>query len=823
MAGNWTGNPADGDRVGLVDTQATPNPTWYFDTTGSGVINPASKVVSQMPAGGYPIVGDFDGDGHVDLGEFLNGTGMFYFQLWNATTGNYDLVRSFAVRGLVVNGIQTGNPVGNGYQLGARTIPVAADMDRDGITDVGLYVPDGTGATGTPTSQWFWLVSGDPATDTSGNRLTQLRQTGTVNVLASRAALPFSPFSPSLGGNLYAAFGNTYAEPVVGNFDPPLAATAPVPAATTTTGSQIVGDGQPGFWSSSSGTWSTGQGLDGGSLLSTTASGSKQSMAAWWFSMPAGQYDLSITYKAGSNLTKNLGLDLYDGVGNWIGQIPVNEQVAPNDFTDQGVGWKHLGSIKLTNNVFHISTWNSSGDGAIGIDAIQLRAAPVIDDGNVSGPAAAGSFSTSGVWAASTQGAFGGSRTSSSTVGSGASTATWTMPVTPGSYEVDVTWAAAGTLSAGATYTVYDGGTPLGSVTVNQQTAPADLTYEGQNWKSLGRFTITGTQLTVTLANTAGDGQVAADALRIRPADQPVATVNNGGPGSWSNAQWTTVHQGVGDALVSNTAAGSTQSQAAWWFPCRPGMYDVQVAWQPGSTYSQNAGFDVYNALTWIKQSVVNERNAPVGVTHQGVTWQSLGVFTMTSNVLHVSMWNSAADGAIRVDGVRIVPINAEMAAGVPSAAAAAPALLQADSLQPIVAAAEARWAAAGVAPALLARLEQTPIVVTDLPAGYLGLTEGNEILLSRNAAGFGWFVDSTPSANEEFTPAGGLSQFSFDENGTVPFGELKAIDPKAVDQIDLLTVVEHEMGHVLGRGDLDASIDALMSDQLGVGIRRLP
>ena len=126
-------------------------------------------------------------------------------------------------------------PVGNGYQLGARTIPVAADMDRDGITDVGLYVPDGTGGTGTPTSQWFWIVSDDPATDTNGLPLKQLRKTGTVNVLQMRASpSPFSPFVPWLGGNLYAAFGNTYAEPVVGNFDPPInpsgkLATTPAP------------------------------------------------------------------------------------------------------------------------------------------------------------------------------------------------------------------------------------------------------------------------------------------------------------------------------------------------------------------------------------------------------------------------------------------------------------------------------------------------------------------------------------------------------------------------------------------------------------------
>ena len=110
----------------------------------------------------------------------------------------------------------------------------------------------------------------------------------------------------------------------------------------------------------------------------------------------------------------------------------------------------------------------------------------------------------------------------------------------------------------------------------------------------------------------------------------------------------------------------------------------------------------------------------------------------------------------------------------------------------------------------MIERLKQTRIVVTDLPAGYLALTEGNQILLSRDATGFRWFVDPTPAVDEEFARLGAGS-------------ELNAMDPKAVDRIDLLTVVEHEMGHILGLGDLDASLDLLMSDQLGVGIRRLP
>ena len=430
-------------------------------------------------------------------------------------------------------------------------------------------------------------------------------------------------------------------------------------AATPTIASEIVGDGQPGFWSSAPTTWTTGIGLDGRSLVSSTANGSRQSMAAWWFSMPAGVYDIAITYTPGSNRTKNLGLDLYDGVGNWIGQVQVDEQEAPSDFADQGVRWKRLGSFKITSNVFHISTWNNSADGAISIDAIELRAAPIVNDSDTAGIAAAGTFSTTGNWVSDPSGAFGDCHVLGNGPAADRPTASWTMPVAPGAYEVAVTWPSSSILATNVTYTIFDGATALGSVTVNQRTAPGDFADDGIAWKSLGSYVVTGGRLRVTLSTTGHDGQVCADAMLVLPAYQPAPIVNNGGPGSWSNASWTPHAQGLyGDSLVSSTDNGSKPSQAAWSFPVRPGSYQVWATWQPGDNLSQTVGYDVYDSLSWTSQAVVNQRIAPTDVSDQGVGWKLLGTFSVASNVLHVSTWNSPADGAICADGIRIVPVG---------------------------------------------------------------------------------------------------------------------------------------------------------------------
>jgi hypothetical protein len=112
-------------------------------------------------------------------------------------------------------------------------------------------------------------------------------------------------------------------------------------------------------------------------------------------------------------------------------------------------------------------------------------------------------------------------------------------------------------------------------------------------------------------------------------------------------------------------------------------------------------------------------------------------------------------------------------------------------------------WSATGLTADQLARLEQVEFRVEDLEyrgwdGNALGLSYNGTglVLIDNDAAGMGWSVETLPGLNL----GSGTGQF------------------------DLLTAVMHEMGHVLGYGDVYApGYDGLMSGRITGGTTRLP
>jgi len=106
------------------------------------------------------------------------------------------------------------------------------------------------------------------------------------------------------------------------------------------------------------------------------------------------------------------------------------------------------------------------------------------------------------------------------------------------------------------------------------------------------------------------------------------------------------------------------------------------------------------------------------------------------------------------------------------------------------------RWKLTGVDARSLQGIQ---VRVTDLPGRMLSRVVGKTIWLDRNAAGWGWFIDRTLGDDSEFAQSGDQG-----EHG----------------RMDLLTVLSHEVGHVLGFRHDEFEV---MVGTLTAGTRRNP
>lgn len=146
-------------------------------------------------------------------------------------------------------------------------------------------------------------------------------------------------------------------------------------------------------------------------------------------------------------------------------------------------------------------------------------------------------------------------------------------------------------------------------------------------------------------------------------------------------------------------------------------------------------------------------------------------------------------------------PVTLAYRGAAPLTAAALPTsplneMLSLPQAQPLFIEALAHWK---LNRADVSRLGSVQIQVTELGDSTPDLAAGNTIWLDANAAGWGWFVDATPWDDAEFITPG---------------------DQGEQNRIDLLSVLEHEIGHLLG---YEHEEDGVMAETLDTGTRTAP
>jgi len=132
-------------------------------------------------------------------------------------------------------------------------------------------------------------------------------------------------------------------------------------------------------------------------------------------------------------------------------------------------------------------------------------------------------------------------------------------------------------------------------------------------------------------------------------------------------------------------------------------------------------------------------------------------------------------------------------------------AMLSESELEPLVDEALRRWSMSQDA-ALVEALRGYQVRIADLPGLELGKLQDGVITLDSDAAGYGWFVDTTPRSDSEFR--------------LVSDGALSAIGGAAAGRMDLLSALVHEFGHAAGFGHEDHGV---MAETLDAGTRVVP
>jgi hypothetical protein len=363
VAGNFAGLPAaDGDQVGLWTGTAWDLFTLTPAQIGNGGAIPAADIktiVEPAQMQGYPIVGDFTGvPGQVDLATWFSGTnpsngGTFYFDFGGNATGQYG---GYGTIGEVIQG-SFGFP-------DATTRPVAADMSGNpNFTDIGLFTPDRSGAAADNLAEWYFMLDNGTPSPGLANALWYNTATAPSGAALTNGTLVARPFDDApFGNDIFARFGDEFAIPVVGIFDPPVASTSAGGTTVTSSNAPVPENADPGLYNPESGEFllrnsnttgvaddSFGYGAAGAGWIAITGDWNGDGQIS------IGLYDpaTSVFYLRNSNSTGTADTTVAFGAPG-AGWLPV-----VGHWT--GSGADTIGLYDPTDSIFYLRTSNTSG------------------------------------------------------------------------------------------------------------------------------------------------------------------------------------------------------------------------------------------------------------------------------------------------------------------------------------------------------------------------------------------------------------------------------------------------------------------------------
>jgi hypothetical protein len=213
-----------------------------------------------------------------------------------------------------------------------------------------------------------------------------------------------------------------------------------------------------------------------------------------------------------------------------------------------------------------------------------------------------------------------------------------------------------------------------------------------------------------------------------------------------------------------------------------------------------DSGFVAYPIFDPVIVADVTGNGSLSGLDAQRIALEAVGLGAGEIPPLPQALRLAAPDRRVR---------SAHQSPGSDSGAQSAPYGLSDAQLAPVVEAAVARIES--VEQDAAAVLQNVEFEIVDLPDNLLGLTVGDTIRIDVDAAGYGWFIEKDKGQRTKDKVGSAKDEAIL----TIPHSEFRI-----PNSVDLLTVVLHELGHVLG---LDHHESGVMDDTLTLGTRRMP
>ena len=400
----------------------------------------------------------------------------------------------------------------------------------------------------------------------------------------------------------------------------------------------IIDNGDPGF-DFSEGNWKSLR-FDAydDDIAYNRGVGGLPEKATWTFTgLDEGQYHVSATWKAQSNLATNVPYFIYDGTTSdaLIATATIDQKAGPGNFEAGGFDWQVLNAeVYVLSGTLTVEVDTTTANNSVFADAVRIEHLPIL------GPEVKVEFEGANI-----ADDFGHADFGRVLPGTGA-----TKTFTVRNLGIETLELGALSIPAGFSLASALGSTLLapagspGSSTTFQLHFSADDSASGE--VSFGTNDSNENPFNFQVSGVAGG------IVRI---------LDNGDPGfDFPVGNWRTINFNSYDGDIAyNRGVGGLPETATWTFSdLEEGLYQVSSTWKPQSNLATNVQYSIYAGTTsgeLLDEATIDQKAGPGNFEDGGFDWQLVGgLVYINSGSLTVEVDTTTANNSVFADAIRI-------------------------------------------------------------------------------------------------------------------------------------------------------------------------